>query len=334
MKFIFITYLLILSCFYLTDAQEQQNRKFYIKAGGAYFIKVTPVEFPAIGGQPARDRIFNIIPGNPPTQQTVSESTITGSFGEGWRFGITPGYRFSNILGIEVGINYYQSRSQDMMRQQGYMEGSEVLQLHSSAKAKAFDVAPALVVHIPNHTALKPYTKVGLIIPVGGYMESITTVNDLTGSVAQSMNLLPTDLPPNAIMILTDVNRVDHVKANPTVGFQSAIGFDWAIHNQWSLYVELEYRNISVGSRKKDLDQLSGEYTIVNNGQPIANGSLSTETASESSKQVYYHKTITEHDNVAGADGFDPNKPADDLTSYVNIGGLGINLGVKMAFGN
>jgi len=135
-------------------------------------------------------------------------------------------------------------------------------------------------------------------------------------------------------MVLSNVKRVDRIKANPTIGFQSAIGFDWALNNQISLFAELEYRNISVGAKKKELQHLTGEYSIVNDGQPIANGSLDVETASESSKLVNYHKTITNSDNVAGGENFDPNKPADDLRSYINIGGLGINLGIKIPFGN
>lgn len=333
MKKIILTAFLAFSGFYFTNAQEQANRGFYLKAGGAYFIKVTPVEFPAIGGQPARDKIFNIIPGDIPAQQTISETTITGSFGEGWRAGITPGYRFSNIIGLEMGINYYESKSQKMMWQRGYLDNQEVLNLYSTAKARAFDIAPALVVHIPVNFTLKPYAKVGIIVPVGGYMESITTANDITGSIAPSLDILPADLPSNTIMALTNVKRIDHISANPTVGFQSAIGFDYTIRNRCSLYAELEYRNISVGSRKKDLYELSGDYTIITDGQPTASGSLNTEAATESSKRVNYHKTITASDNVLGWDSFDPNKPADDLRSYVNIGGLGLSLGVKIAFG-
>lgn len=333
-KAIFTACIFLIISFSLTFAQEDFHKGFYIKAGGAYFLKVTPVEFPAIGGQPARDRVFNIDPSNPGKQETLSEKTITGSFGEGWRVGLTPGYRFSKIIGIEIGINYYNSRSQDMMRQRGSIDNAEVLSLHSSGKAKAFDIAPALVVNIPTGNVIKPYTKVGIIIPIGGYMESTTTANDLTGAIAQSMHMVPANLPPNSIMMLSNVKRIDRIRANPTIGFQSAIGVDWTLNNRISLFTELEYRNISVGAKKKELQHLTGEYKIINNGQPIASGSLDVETASESSKLVNYHKTITNSDNVAGGDNFNPDKPADDLRSYINIGGLGINLGIKMSLGN
>ncbi|MDM8176200.1 MULTISPECIES: outer membrane beta-barrel protein [Olivibacter] len=332
-KMILMASILAGSFFYSAKAQDDYNKGFYIKAGGAYFLKVTPVEFPAIGGQPARDRVFNIIPGNPPTQQTVSESTITGSFGEGWRVGLTPGYRFSRILGVEVGLNYYNSRSQDMMRQRGSLGGNEVLNLHNSGKVKAFDVAPALVAHIPTNSSVKPYMKAGVIIPIGGHLEITTTANDQTGSVAESMHMT-SGLPPNAIMTLHNVKRVDRIKANPTVGFQSAVGFDWMLNDRISIYAELEYRNISVGGKKKELHELSGEYNVVMSGQPLTSGTLSKDAASESSKLVNYHKTITAGDNVAGWEGFDSNKPADELRSYINIGGLGVNLGIKIPFGN
>ena len=35
--------------------------------------------------------------------------------------------------------------------------------------------------------------------------------------------------------------------------------------------------------------------------------------------------------NVKGQLGYDPTQPADDLRSYINIGGLGLNIGLKFA---
>lgn len=329
----FLASVLAFSCFYTVKAQDDYEKGFYIKAGGAYFIKVTPVEFPAIGGQPARDRIFNIIPGNPSRQETVSESTITGSFGEGWRASLTPGYRFSKIFGVELGINYYNSRSQDMMRQRGSIGGNEVLSLYSTGKVTAFDVAPAIVAHLPTNGAVKPYMKVGVIVPFDGELKITTALNDQTGTFAAEAGMPST---PEGTHIALVLNREESIKANPTVGFQSAVGADFKIGGKVSLFAELEYRNVSVGGKKKELKRYDGTATVVSSttlqpvpGAPVTN--ITIDNASEAAKHVKYHKTISADMNM---DGEDPNKPSDELRSYINIGGLGLNIGIKIPFGN
>lgn len=328
----FIASMLVTTCFYTVKAQDDYTKGFYIKAGGGYFVKVTPVEFPAIGGQPARDRIFNI---NPATgeQHTASESTITGSFGEGWRASLTPGYRFSRIFGAELGINYYNSRSQDMMRQRGSIGGNEVLSLYSTGKVSAFDVAPAIVAHLPTNGPVKPYMKVGVIVPIGGELKITTALNDQTGTFAAEAGMPPT---PEGTHIALVLNREESIKANPTVGFQSAIGADFKIGGKVSLFAELEYRNVSVGGKKKELKKYDGTATIVSSttlqpvpGAPVTN--ITLDNASEAAKHVKYHKTITADMNM---DGEDPSKPSDELRSYINIGGLGVNVGIKIPFGN
>lgn len=320
-------------CFHSLKAQDDFNKGFYIKAGGGYFMKVTPVEFPAIGGQPARDRVFNIIPGNPSSQQTVSESTITGSFGEGWRASLTPGYRFSRIFGVELGINYYKSRSQDMMRQRGSIGGNEVLNLYSTGKVTAFDIAPAIVAHLPTSGAVKPYMKVGIIVPIGGDLKINTSLNDQTGSFATEAGL-SSPLPNTHIALVLD--REESIKANPTIGFQSAVGADFKIGNSISLFAELEYRNVSVGGKDKELKKYEGTATIVSSAtlQPVPGApvtQITMDNASEAAKHVKYHKTITSDMNM---DGEDRDRPSDELRSYINIGGLGVNVGIKIPFGN
>ena len=69
-------------------------------------------------------------------------------------------------------------------------------------------------------------------------------------------------------------------------------------------------------------------------GQPVPGvpqTPITMENATASIKHVHYHRTLTQGMNVEGWSDFDRSKPADDLRSYVNIGGLGINAGMKFA---
>jgi hypothetical protein len=55
------------------------------------------------------------------------------------------------------------------------------------------------------------------------------------------------------------------------------------------------------------------------------------ENASASTKHVTYHSTLKHGMNVEGWEDFDRTKSADDFRSYVNIGGLGLSAGLKIA---
>ncbi|WP_293301357.1 outer membrane beta-barrel protein [Pedobacter sp. UBA4863] len=323
--------LLLTGFFALTGAislMAQESRGFYLKPTGSYFIKVTPVEFPAINNMPARDKHFMVNANG--TTTMVSEKALTGSFGQGWRAGLVGGFQFNDVLALEVGFNYFQSESQDMMRQTGTMGNANVLSLHSVGKIKAMDVAPALVLSIPTKGSFKPYTKVGVIVPVGGYLQINTSIDDKTGAIA-AQNGTPS-LPGTHINLLLD--REERINPNATIGFQAALGLRYKIAKTVSLFSELEYRNISVGGKDKALKKYNGTATVVVNatGTPMGTEQLTLANQPVGDKEVKYHKEITSAMNVKGTANYDSTKPSDDLRSYVNIGGLGINVGIKIGF--
>lgn len=304
----------LIACALGANAQE---RGFYIKPTGSYFMKVTPVEFPALGGEPARNTVINI---DGSGQNVVSETALTGSFGEGWRAGLVGGFRFSEVVGFEVGLNYYESNTQDMMVQQINAGGNTVFQRKTTGKVKAFDLAPALVLHIPTMSSFKPYTKVGFIMPVGGYLLNKTEITDRAGILSSEFGI-PAGQARSIVL-----SREEEVKANPTIGFQSAIGFDYSFGGRVNFFAELEYRNVSVGSKEKELTKFEGEIVLANDTRmPIT-----FESAPEGTRTVKYHKTITSDMNFEGSPNYDEDKAADDLRSYINIGGLGVNIGVKI----
>lgn len=350
------------------QAQDANQRKWYIKPYASYFFSVTPVEYPAIGGLPSRDRSFVL---NPVTQAqtTQSESIMTGSFGAGYRLGLTGGYRFNDIVGVELALNYYKSNRQDMAKQNGVfggtgtaVDGTLALSMEATGQVTAMDVAPALVLFVPNKSdVFKPYAKVGVIVPVGGYSENITRITDNTGNVAVSQGLFTAStraavaqqaaqqyqaagLPyntPNPVMLLANVERVDRTRSNPTIGFQAALGTDFRVSSRISLNFEVEYRNVTVASKRRDLQSVSGTYVIIDRANnhpqtgapfPLGQGELSVEAASESSKRINYHDSINlnEH-NIVASGQFDPDRPADEVSNRLTFGGLGVSFGLKFS---
>ncbi|RZL50519.1 MAG: hypothetical protein EOP00_04010 [Pedobacter sp.] len=314
MKKLILSALLLAGASLTTFAQE--GRGFYLKPTGSYFLKVTPVEFPNVGPLQPRDYVFSI---NPATgaQTRISEETITGSFGQGWRAGLTGGFRFNTVVALEMGVNFFKSEENTMAKQTGYIGNTQVLGLKSVGQVTALDLTPSLVFHLPTQAKFKPYLKVGAVLPVYGYLENNTTISDQTGSIARTIN-------PNFVAV--ELTRTERVKPKPTVGFLGAAGFNYPIGKNISFFSEIEYRNVSVNSDSKEITAFNAVGTTAT-GTKVNVGLSDLPTGT---KETNYHKKLTPSSNVPGTSGYDQNKPSDDLKSYINIGGLGLNVGVKI----
>lgn len=294
----------------------QEGRGFYLKPTGSYFLKVTPVEFPNVGSLQPRDYVFSINPSSG-AQTRISESTITGSFGQGWRAGLTGGFSFNNVVAVELGVNYFQSEKNTMAKQTGYIGNNRVLALEAVGQVSALDLTPSLVFHLPTQMKFKPYLKMGAVVPVYGYLDINTTASDQTGTIAKTVN-------PNFVAI--ELTRSERVKPKPTLGFIGAAGFNYPIGKNISFFSEIEYRNVSVNSDSKEVKSFNATGTLAN-GTKVNVGLNDLPTAV---RETNYHKTLTPSSNVAGTANYNPNQPSDDLKSYINIGGLGLNVGLKI----
>lgn len=294
----------------------QEGRGFYLKPTGSYFLKVTPVEFPNVGSLQPRDYVFSINPSNG-AQTRISERTITGSFGQGWRAGLTGGFRFNDVVAVELGVNYFRSEENTMAKQTGYIGNNRVLALEAVGQVSALDLTPSLVFHLPTQMKFKPYLKMGAVVPVYGYLDINTTVSDQTGTIARTVN-------PNFTAI--ELTRSERVKPKPTIGFLGAAGFSYPIGKNISFFSEVEYRNVSVNSDSKEVRSFNATGTL-GNGAKVNVGLSDLPTAV---RETNYHKTLTSSSNVAGTANYNPNQPSDDLKSYINIGGLGLNVGLKI----
>lgn len=290
-----------------TIAQTEKADKpesWYFKLGGSYFNQTASTEFPTVGGHDAMNRTY--VGG-----KLVSEKSITGSFGQGFRTGITAGYRFNTRLGVELGANYYTSNDKTMAQTTSDMPitPSGVYNFKSVGQITAFDIAPALVLFLGEHKGFEPYTKVGVLVPVHGDLE-ITT--DARAPIAFN----PTTGAPVAF---GDVHSVDKVKPNPTIGFTAALGTSYKLGKHISAFAELEYRNFTVHGKTKE----TTEFTV--------NGNDALATRSTAQIHTNYRDGLDVNSNNAATNpnGVNKDKPMDELSSYVGISGLGLTLGLK-----
>jgi hypothetical protein len=297
----------LLVCSMATMAQTEKADKpesWYFKLGGSYFNQTASTEFPTVGGHDAMNRTY--VGG-----KLVSEKSITGSFGQGFRTGITAGYRFSTRLGVELGANYYSSNTKTMAQTTTdvpYIPASGTYNFKSVGEITAFDIAPSLVMFLGEAHGFEPYTKVGVLVPIHGDLE-ITT--DAVAPVGVN--------PGTGAPVFGNVHSVDKVKPNPTIGFSAALGTSYKLGKHISAFAELEYRNFTVHGKTKE----TTDFTV--------NGNDALATRSTAQIHTNYRDGLDVNSNNAATNpnGVNKDKPMDELSSYVGISGLGLTLGLK-----
>lgn len=285
-------------------AQTEKSESWYFKVGGSYFMQTAATEFPTVGGKDALRKVYQ-------GGKLVSEESVTGSFGEGFRTGITAGYRFNARLGFEMGINYYSSKDKTMAQTISdvpFIPTGSVYNFKSVGQITAFDLAPSLVLFLGEHKGFEPYTKVGVLVPVHGDLE-ITT--DAVAPIGAN--------PSTGAPIFGAVHSVDKVKPNPTLGFSAVVGTSYKLSKNISAFAELEYRNFTVHGKTKE----TTEFTV--NGADA----LSTRTKSQIDTNYVDKLTTTSNNAATNPNGVDTAKALNELSSYVGISGLGLTLGLK-----
>jgi opacity protein-like surface antigen len=273
--------------------QTEKKESWYFKLGGSYFVQAAATEFPSVNGREPLKQVYE-------NGVLVSKESITGSFGEGFRAGLSIGYRFTDRLGAEMGVNYYASNSKTMVE----TISQDVTVLQAKGQVKALDLAPALVLYLGKVKGFEPYTKVGVIVPVNGKL----------------------DIKTNAISNGAVIYREDVIKPNPTVGFLAALGTSYKISGKLAAFGEIEYRNFTVHGKDKEVTAYTYNGTdrlTLPEGHPLY------VTTAERYTNYSDHIDRNSNNQETNASGFDSSKPTDDLSSYISISGVGLTLGLR-----
>lgn len=320
-----------IACFSFAMIAKAQsgNGKFYFKVTGGYFFSVSPGQFPDVGPYAPRDEHNVYNPGNG-TTTTVSEKVLTGSYGEGVRGGIAAGYNINKYIAVELSVNYYHSKTNLMTRNVTTVQGTsnELGRIESNGHVQAIDIAPGLVIS-PGYEKWNPYVRFGFVVPVWGRLYIETDANRTS----------PVPGQPAAVVAKTAINRKEEVKPNVTFGFQGAMGIVHPVSKRISIFLEAEYRNVPVKSKSKEVTTYNENTKIVNTatGQQIgADRTRGLSDLSVAERNTDYVTTLDQNSNTpTGTSGTttnykNNNAPANELKSFINIGGMGANLGIKI----
>lgn len=298
----------LLVCSLATMAQTEKADKpesWYFKLGGSYFIQTAAAEFPTVSGALPNTDVYAA-----DGTTLVSRETNHGSFGQGFRSGLTAGYRFTPRLGVELGFNYFNSANKTMVQTTNRLvaAGPTFATGKAVGKLEAYDIAPAIVLFLGETHGFEPYTKVGVIVPVHGTLD-IETTRTYTNPAG-----------------VTNTYSKDVIKPNPTVGFLASLGTSYKLGTHISIFAELEYRNFTVHGKTKET-----EVYTENGVDKLNTPTAFRPDASYSASHTKYVEQIntTSNSKVTNAAGFDNTRATDDISSYVGISGLGLTFGLK-----
>ena len=311
-----------------TQAQSvKSTSRFYVKIAGGYYFSVFPGQFPKVGSYQPHDQHLEY---NPTTQSStsVSEKVLTGSYGAGGRGGLSFGWNINRYIAVEGTFNYYRSKKNLMTREITTMAGSNqtVGKIESHGYVEAIDFAPGVVIS-PGFQKVNPYVRFGMVVPLWGNLK-IETDASKSGTAT---------VGGQTVLTQTAIHRNETVKPNVTVGFQGAMGVVFPVAKKLDIFVEAEYRNIPVRSKKKEVTAYDETISLLNpaNGSLISQQHRGLDGLSTAERNTKYVTTLDQTSNTPvsqqGAKVIYKNndQPANDLKSYINIGGLGANLGLR-----
>lgn len=317
----------------ISNTKTSSHSKWYLKIAGGYFFSVSPGQFPNVGPYPPQDLHTEFNPTNANPLDTISRKVLTGSYGEGFRGGLSVGYNINKYLSVEGTFNYFHSKKNLMTRQQTTLVGTSksLGSVESHGYVNAVDFAPSLVVS-PGLEKVNPYVRFGVVVPLWGrlYIETDAT----------QVSAVPPGAPvPAGTQILTTINRKEEIKPNVTVGFQGALGVSFMVASRFDVFVEAEYRNVPVRSKEKEITKYNETTQFINGATGAVLGDArpprTLNDLSTAEKNTVYETTLDKNSNTPiNQQGTkviykDNNKPSNDLKSYINIGGLGLNVGLK-----
>jgi opacity protein-like surface antigen len=299
-----------------TTSTDSKPETWYFKLGGSYFMEATGTEFPVVNGQLPNSEVYAA-----DGRTLVSRETNTGSFGQGFRTGITAGYRFTPRFGLELGVNYFNSVDKLMVKTVNRSltplpaPATSFVSGTAEGQVTAIDIAPAAVLFFARNNKFESYTKVGILLPIHG---------DLT---------IETNRTYTSPAGVTTAYAKEEVLPNPTIGFSGALGTTYKLGQHISLFAEIEYRNFTVsGDTKETKVYTENGVDKLNTPTPFRDGTYSSihtnyvEQLNSSSNYYLFNPNLS---TPYPTDTTRPNEALNDISSYISISGIGMTFGLR-----
>ncbi|MEO8774132.1 MAG: outer membrane beta-barrel protein [Gelidibacter sp.] len=291
---------------YLTQAQDNTTnndfQKFYFRVSAGYSFESGKTEFnnadpnELTGIQQSTDVTVS------PDGSSVNVKSLTGTAGAGLKVNLTAGYMFNPYIGAELGLSYFHGDKIMIGRL-----SSPVVNSEANTYLRGIDVAPGIFL-TPNFKTLNPYARLGIIVPVAGKLTIETMARQTNGGG-----------PGTDVM----VEAKSEVTARFSVGYFGALGLNYPITDNLSIFGEVEIKNLSIKSKSAEIT----EYSTT----AITNGQAQLVPGKQLADLPVYEKKFNFSDDYNQSTTTPPNQNAARTipTQFVNASGIGINVGVR-----
>ncbi|WP_417619227.1 hypothetical protein [Oceanihabitans sediminis] len=252
--------------------------------------------------------------------ETVTSTSVEneyGSYGEGVNFQVRGTYFLNETFGIDLGVGYLQGTDQTIadVYVPGYRETDAI------ARARAFGGSLSAVYKFTNNI----YGRFGALIKVGGkteavvsdknyYVEEPNTSNPQGTTVAQAFGL------PDGSYSQTNYKEDFHGKF--PLGFTGALGYEYDLGSNFSLFVEAEYYGISLKRKDSELSEFNTDI-VLPDGTVAVQSFYSLDNLPEG-----YNKETTYVDELDQSNTDSSKK----LSQKVPYSSFGLNVGITYKF--
>ena len=298
---------MLTSASYFAQAQDNVNihdsKKIFFRLGAGYSFETGKTEF--------NDADPNGLTGiKQSTDVNVSADgssanvkSLNGTAGAGVKAYITAGYMFNSYIGAELTFDYFHSDKTMIGRLRSPQATSE-----ENIYLRGFDVAPGIFL-TPNFKTFDPYARIGLIVPIAGELTIETRARKVNGGG-----------PGTDIM----VEATSKVKSEFSIGYYGALGVNYPINHNLSIFGEVQINNLSIKSKSAKIT----EYTTT----AITNGQSQLVPGQQLTDLPVYNKQFDFTDDYSQSTTTPPNQtaPRKIPTQFVNTSSTGINFGIRL----
>lgn len=297
----------LISTSYFAQAQDHitidNSEQFYVRVSAGYSFESGKTEF----NNADPNGLTGIMQSTDVTvgaDGSVNVKSLNGTVGAGVKANITVGYMFNPYIGAELGVSYFHGDKTLIGRLRSPQVASE-----ENTYLRGFDVAPGIFL-TPNFKTINPYARMGVIIPIAGELNIETRAKQANGGGSG------TDIM---------VEAKSEVKAHFSVGYFGAVGVNYPVNDNLSIFAEVEIKNLSIKSKSAEITEYA--TTAITNGesQLVPGQQLADLPVYE--KQFEFSDDYTQSSTTAP----DQNAPRQIPTQFVNASGTGINVGIRFS---
>ncbi|EPR70290.1 hypothetical protein ADIWIN_3646 [Winogradskyella psychrotolerans RS-3] len=240
------------------------------------------------------------------TQTSGGIENSYGSYGEGLNTQLRGTYFFNDSFGLDLSLGYLHGSDQTVSKVS--LTGFDV---DAIARARAFGAAASVVYKFNTNV----YARLGALVKLGGKTEAVV-YQKATFSQAEA------DAIGVPLGSYSETNYVEDYHGQFPLGFVAALGYEYPINTNFSVFAEAEYYGISL--KRKD-----SEITEFNTNVVLPDGTVAVEGLYTLNNLPNGTNKTTTYVDELPSDNTDTSK---ELAVKVPYSSFGINFGVIYKF--